>query len=72
MKGTNDMWELNCYNLTLTEVFLNQKRINVYEHLVKMGAFILFWLRKTFVSVKMYQLSSHVLFNPFIHSSLHF
>ena len=33
-------WKLNWYVLTLTEVFLNQKRINVYEHTVKMVPFI--------------------------------
>ena len=29
------MWKLNCYVSTLTEVFLNQKRINVCGHPVK-------------------------------------
>ena len=29
--------KLNSYVLTFIEVFLNQKRINVYEHTVKMA-----------------------------------
>ena len=52
--------KLNWYILTLTEVFLNQKKINVCEHTVTMiphhvcsHTFILFSLRKTSVSVKM-------------------
>ena len=38
MKGTKkSIWELNYYVPTLTEVFLNQKRINVCKHTVNMA-----------------------------------
>jgi hypothetical protein len=38
MKGTKKRtWKLNWYILTITEVFHNQKRINVSRHTVKMA-----------------------------------
>ena len=40
MKGTNKVnstWKFNLCILTLTEVFVNQKRINVCEHTGKLG-----------------------------------
>ena len=49
--------------LAITDVFLHQKRVNVCEHAVKMGStacshtFTLFWLRKTSVIAKIFQIS---------------
>ena len=37
MKGINEPKELNRYISTLTEVFLNEKRINVCKHRIKMA-----------------------------------
>ena len=65
--------KLNWNVSTIRDVFLNQKRINVCERTVKMTpcdavfsvcshTFILFWLRKTYMSVEIHQLSFHVLF----------
>ena len=47
--------KLNYMFQQIKDVFLNQKRINVCSH-----TFILFWLRKTSVIVKTYQLNFHV------------
>ena len=78
MKG---IWKLNWYISTITDVFLNQKRVNVFKHTVKMApcdcfihtvfshTFALLWLRKTSVIVKMYY---ECLFVPVICRSLHF
>ena len=44
-------WKLNRNILTVMAVFLNQKRVNVC---------VLFWLRKTAVTVKIFQLSFRV------------
>ena len=45
-------WKLNWYISTITDVFLNQKRVH--------DAFTFFWLRITFEIVKTYQLCIHV------------
>ena len=65
--------------LMITDVFLDQKRVNVCEQTVKQQhcllftvcshTFTLFWSRKTSVIVKTFQLSFHM---PFVWRSLHF
>ena len=45
---------------TITHVFLNQKRVNVCEHMVKTVPHLFFWLRKASVIVKTFELSFHV------------
>ena len=36
-KAQINVRKLNCYVLTITDVFFNQKRINVWEHTVKIA-----------------------------------
>ena len=60
-------WKFHWYVWTITDVFLNQKRANVCEQMVKMvphgivftvcsHTFTLFWLRKTSVLIETFQL----------------
>ena len=58
----DDKDKINTDISTFTKVFLNQKRVNVREHTVKIftlcsHTFILFWLAKTSMSVKTSQFS---------------
>ena len=59
------------YISTITDVILDQKRVNVCEHTVKMAphgtiftvcshTFTLFWLRKTSVIIEIYKINLHV------------
>ena len=60
----------------ITDIFLRQKRVNVWEHTLKMALlcshiFTLFWSRKTSVIIKTFQLNFHVFkwtFHPEIYS----
>ena len=72
-KAHTNTWKLNWNVLTITGVFLDQKRINVCEHMVNTVShshdavfticshiFNLFWLRKISVIIKIFQISFHV------------
>ena len=37
MKGTHNTWKLNRNILMVTDIFFNQKRVNVCEHTTKMA-----------------------------------
>ena len=77
--------KLNLNNLMVTAVFLNQKRVNLWEHMTRSSdaifivcsqTFTLFWLIKTAVTVEIFWLSFHVLvlrwYLQFFGKSFHF